>query len=119
MMTYMEQLGIAVIGDEDLVNGFRLAGINKLYTIGDKEQNINETVRSALSKFISEPSIGIIIVLENYMDFVRDIITQRKKDRKIIPLIIDVPPKSGSKYEDISGYYEQVIKESIGFDVRL
>jgi vacuolar-type H+-ATPase subunit F/Vma7 len=72
-----------------------------------------------LSKFIAEPDIGIIIVLENYMDSIRDIITQRKKDRKIIPLIVDVPPKSGSKYEDISGYYEQVIKESIGFDIRL
>jgi len=115
----MEHLSIAAIGDEDLVNGLRLAGINKLYTVKENEQNTDETVRSALSKFIAEPDIGIIIILENYIDFVKDIISQRRKSKKILPLIIDVPPKSGSEYKNIVGYYEQVIKESIGFDVRL
>jgi vacuolar-type H+-ATPase subunit F/Vma7 len=115
----MEQLGIAAIGDEDLINGLRLAGVNKIYTINENEQNISETVQSALSDFIAEPDIGIIIVLENYMDFIKDIISKRKKDKKTIPVIIDVPPKSGSKYNNITSYYEQVIKESIGFEVRL
>ena len=115
----MEQLKIAAIGDEDLINGLRLAGVNKLYIIKENEENIIETVNLALSEFVAEPDIGIIIVLENYMDFVRDVISKLKKDKKTIPLIIDVPSKFGSKYKDITGYYEQVIKESIGFDVRL
>ncbi len=37
-MTAINQLGIAVIGDEDLVNGLRLAGINKYTVIGVLEK---------------------------------------------------------------------------------
>lgn len=119
MLTSNIQLGIAAIGDEDLVNGMRLAGISKYYIIEEIDQNIAENVREALAKLIVDPEIGIIIILEEYMSYISDFMSHRKKERKTIPLIIDVPSKFGTKYEDITRYYEQVIKQSIGFDVRL
>lgn len=119
MLTSNIQLGIAAIGDEDLVNGMRLAGISKYYIIEEIDQNIAENVREALSKLIAEPEIGIIIILEDYMSYISDFMSHRKREKKTIPIIIDVPSKSGTKYKDITRYYEQVIKQSIGFDVRL
>jgi len=113
------RLGIAAIGDEDLINGMRLAGISKYYIIKEIDQNIAENVREALSKLITEPEVGIIIILEEYISYVSDFIANRKREKKTIPLIIDVPSKFGTKYDDITGYYEKVIKQSIGFDVRL
>ena len=119
MLTTNIRLGIAAVGDEDLINGMRLAGISKYYIIEEIDQNIAENVREALSKLITEPDIGIIIILEEYMSYISDFISHRKREKKTIPIIIDVPSKLGTKYEDITGYYEQVIKQSIGFDVRL
>jgi vacuolar-type H+-ATPase subunit F/Vma7 len=119
MLTPNIQLGIAAIGDEDLINGMRLAGISKYYIIEEIDQNVTENVREALSKLIAEPEIGIIIILEEYMRYISDFISHRKREKKTIPIIIDVPSKFGTKYEDITGYYEKVIKQSIGFDVRL
>ena len=48
------RLGIAVIGDEDLVNGLRLAGISKYHIIKEIDQDIAENVNRALAKLISE-----------------------------------------------------------------
>ena len=113
------RLGIAVIGDEDLINGMRLAGISKYYIVKEIDQNIAENVRDALSKLIAEPEVGVIIILEEYKSYISDFMSNRKREKKTIPLIIDVPSKFGTKYGDITRYYEKVIKQSIGFDVRL
>ena len=119
MQTANIQLGIAAIGDEDLVNGMRLAGVSKYFIIENTDQNTDENVKEALAKLIMDPGIGIILILEDYMSYISDIMSHRKREKKIIPVIIDVPSKFGTKYEDITRYYEQVIKQSIGFDVRL
>jgi len=119
MLALNRKLDIAVIGDEDLVNGMRLAGISKYHIIGEKDPDVSENIREALSTFLAEPEIGIIIIMEDYMGYISDFISRHKRDKKTIPIIIDVPSKFGTKYKDITRYYEQVIKKSIGFDVRL
>ncbi len=113
------RLGIAAIGDEDLINGMRLAGISKYYIVKEIDQNIAENVREALSKLIADSEVGIIIILEEYKSYISDFMSNRKREKKLIPIIIDVPSKFGTKYEDITRYYEKIIKQSIGFDVRL
>ncbi len=113
------RLGIAAIGDEDLINGMRLAGISKYYIVKEIDQNIAENVREALSKLIADSEVGIIIILEEYKSHISDFMSNRKREKKLIPIIIDVPSKFGTKYEDITRYYEKIIKQSIGFDVRL
>ncbi len=113
------RLGIAVIGDEDLVNGLRLAGISKYYIVKEIDQNIAENVKKALSKLIAEPEVGVIVILEEYKNHISDFMSNRKREGKTIPLIIDVPSKFGTRYGDITSYFENVIKQSIGFDVRL
>jgi len=48
----IKQLDIAVIGDEELVNALRLAGISKHYTIkGDHD--VRDNVRKALTELTS------------------------------------------------------------------
>lgn len=119
MMMKNTQLSIAAIGDEDLINGMRLAGISKYYIVEEINQNKAVNVRNALLKYFDEPEIGIIIIMEEYMNYISDLLSHRKQEKKTIPIVIDVPSKSGTKYEDINKYYEQIINKSIGFDVRL
>lgn len=111
-------LSIAAIGDEEMVSGMRLAGIDRYY-IMKGNTNIHEDVRKALSELINEPNIGVIIILEDYTEYVKDILTHVRERKRIAPVIVEVPPKSGTKYKDIARYYNAFIKASIGFDVEI
>lgn len=114
----IKQLDIAVIGDEELVNALRLAGISKHYTIkGDHD--IRDNVRKALTELLAEPDIGIVIILEDYAEYVEDLVTQVKKGKGTTPVIAEVPSKFGTKYPDIRKYYRARIRESIGFEVEI
>ena len=114
----IQHLDIAVIGDEELVNALRLAGVSKHYVISSNT-SAHENVRKALTELIAEPDIGIVIILEDYAQYVEDLVAQIRKKRALAPVIIEVPSKFGTKYPDIREYYRVLIRESIGFDVEI
>jgi vacuolar-type H+-ATPase subunit F/Vma7 len=116
-MTPIKQLDIAVIGDEELVNALRLAGISKYYTI--KGDDVPENVRKALAELLAEPDIGIVVMLEDYAQYVEDLLTQVRKGRGITHVIVEVPSKFGTKYPDIREYYRALLRASIGFEVEI
>jgi vacuolar-type H+-ATPase subunit F/Vma7 len=117
-MMPIRHLDIVVIGDEELVNALRLAGISKHYMIkGDHD--VRENVRKALTELLAGPDIGIAIILEDYSQYVEDLVTQVRKGRGMTPVIVEVPSKFGTKYPDIREYYRAFIRESIGFDVEI
>ncbi len=111
-------LNIAAIGDEELISGLRLAGISKYHVIKGNH-NIREDVRKALGELINEPDIGVIVIPEDYAEYVEDILNRVMGGKRITPVIIEVPPKSGTKHKDVVGYYKAFIKASIGFDVEI
>ena len=114
----IKHLDIAVIGDEELVNALRLAGISNYYIIKGNH-DVSENVRKALTELIAEPGVGIVIMLEDYAQYVADMMTRVRKERGMPPVIIEVPSKFGTKHPDIKEYYRELIRESIGFDVEL
>ena len=114
----IKHLDIAVIGDEELVNALRLAGVSKHYIIkGDHD--IHENVRKALTELLAELDVGIVIILEDYTQYVKDLVTQVKKKKGTTPVIVEVPSKFGTKYPDIREYYRALVRESIGFEVEI
>jgi V/A-type H+-transporting ATPase subunit F len=116
-MTSIKQLDIAVIGDEELVNALRLAGISKHYII--KGDNVPENVRGALADLLAKPDVGIVVMLEDYAQHVEDLLNQVRKGRGITPVIVEVPSKFGTKHPNIREYYRALIRESIGFEVEI
>jgi len=117
-MAQAKLLSIAAIGDEELVSGLRLAGISKYYVIKDNH-DVREEVRKALGELMNEPSTGIIVIPEDYAEYVEDILNRVRGGKRITPVIVEVPPKSGTKHKDVVGYYKAFIKTSIGFDVEI
>ena len=114
----IQQLDIAVIGDEELVNALRLAGVSKHYAV-KSDHDVRESVRKTLTDLLAGPDIGIVIILEDYTQYVEDLVTQVKKGKGTTPVIIEVPSKFGTKYPDIKEYYGALIRESIGFEVEI
>jgi len=113
-----KHLNIAAIGDEDLVSGLRLAGLSK-YCVIKGDHNTREDVRKALGELIDEPSIGIIVILEDYTEYVKDLLARVREGRRITPVIVEIPSKFGTKYRDVVGHYKKFIRESIGFDIEI
>jgi len=117
-MIPIKQLNIAIIGDEDLVSGLRLAGVSRYYVIKDSH-NIGEDVTKALSSLINEPDIGIVAIQEDYVKYVEDLIAQVKQGKRMTPVIIELPSKYGTKYLDVTEHYKGYIRKFIGFDVEI
>ncbi len=117
-MISIRHLNIAVIGDEDLVSGLRLAGVSRYYVIKDNHDTAEE-VRQALTELIGKPEIGIIAIQEDYSQYVGDLMTQVQEGTSLTPVIIEVPSKYGTKHEDVSEYYRAYIRKIIGFDVEI
>jgi vacuolar-type H+-ATPase subunit F/Vma7 len=113
-----KHLDIAVIGDEELVNALRLAGISKYYTIkGDHDAR--EDTRKALAELLADPDVGIAIMLEDYAQYVEDLVTQVRKRKGATLVIVEVPSKFGTRHPNTKEYYRALIRESIGFDVEI
>lgn len=117
-MMQIRHLDIAVIGDEDLVNGLRLAGVRR-YHIVKNDHDIAEEVRKALTEMMDEPNVGVIVILEDYMKHVEDLMAQVKERRVSPPIIIEVPSKYGTQYKDIAKYYKSYIRKFIGFEIEI
>jgi vacuolar-type H+-ATPase subunit F/Vma7 len=117
-MISIKHLSIAVIGDEDLVSALRLAGVSR-YHIIKGNQEIEEDVRKALAELISEAEIGIIAIQEDYTKYIEDLMLRVKERKSLTPVIIEVPSKYGTKYEDVTAYYRAYIRKFIGFDIEI
>jgi len=114
----IKHLDIAVIGDEELVNAMRLTGIGKYYTI-QGDHDTRENVRKTLTELLAEPDVGIVIILEDYAQYVEDLMSQVRKKKGTNLVIVEVPPKSGTRHPNIKKYYRALIRESIGFEVEI
>ena len=115
-MISIEHLNIAIIGDEDLVSGLRLAGESRYHVIKGNH-DAGEDVRKALTELIDEPDIGVVAIQEDYTKYVVDLMAQVQEGKSLTPVIIEVPSKYGTKYEDVTEYYKAYIRKFIGFDV--
>jgi len=117
-MISIKHLNIAIIGDEDLVSALRLAGVSRYHVIKDNHE-AGENVRQALTELIGEPDIGVIAIQEDYTKYVADLMTQVKEGKSLTPVIIEVPSKYGTKYQDVTEYYKVYIRKFIGFDIEI
>lgn len=116
-MTDIKRLEVAVIGDEDLVNGLRLGGVRRYRII--EEAEARDQVRAAITGFMEEPEIGIIAILEEYVEYAEDIIAAAREKKASPTVIIEVPSKYGTRYKDINKYYKDYIRKIIGFDIEI
>jgi len=112
----IRQLEMAVIGDEDLVNSLRLAGMSRYRIIKEGD---SEEIRQALTEFMGEPDIGIIVILEDYMRSVEALVAQARERKTSSAVIVEVPSKYGTQYGDVTQYYKAYIRKVIGFDIEL
>jgi V/A-type H+-transporting ATPase subunit F len=117
-MMPVRQMNIAVLGDRDLVSGLRLAGIKRYHVVQEGE-DIREELRQVLAGFINEANIGIVALQEDYLPYVEDLVQKLRAEKRLTPIVIEVPSKYGTKYEDVGAYYRDFVRRFVGFDIQV
>lgn len=96
---------IAVMGDEDTVVGFKFGGIKDGYIITNKEE-----AKKTFENLIKEKDI--IIITENIADKLRSEIN--KISEEPLPIIIEIPDKTGPSKKTVDPMRELVKKSNWG-----
>ena len=117
-MVPVGHLNIAVVGDEDLVNMLRLAGIRRYHLIEDGGST-EDDVRKTLTELIADHEISVIAIQEDFAVYVQDLIAQVREGKSLTPVIIEVPSKHGTKYPDAAQYYKAFVSKFVGFEIQI
>jgi V-type H+-transporting ATPase subunit F len=86
---------IGIIGDEETVTGFLLAGIgernesSKNFYIITKEEKYQ--IEEIFASLINRSDMGIILICQHIADQIRDSI---EKHNEIVPTILEIPSKN-------------------------
>jgi len=89
-----------VIGDEDTVLGFHLAGVR-----GKVARDAAEA-EAAFATALDDPDIGILIITERTADLIRAAV-DRYQFTERFPLVVEIPDRRGPR-EDRPGIREMV-----------
>ena len=111
-------LNIAVVGDEDLVNMLRLAGIRNYHQI-EESGSTSDDVRSTMTELIADREVSVIAIQEDFAVYVQDMIAQVQEAKSLTPVIIEVPSKHGTKYPDAAQYYKAFVSKFVGFEIQI
>jgi vacuolar-type H+-ATPase subunit F/Vma7 len=117
-MMQRKKLDIAIIGEGDQVALMRFAGVEK-YEVIEEDQHLHEKVRAAFTRFMEDPSIGIIVVSENWTGYVDDLRKEILEKRKITPVMIEIPSGFQREKENVRQYYQSLTKRLLGFTIEI
>ncbi|MHA1410065.1 MAG: V-type ATP synthase subunit F [Candidatus Odinarchaeia archaeon] len=102
---------IAVVGDEDTVIGFKLAGVSEGIIVEDAYK-----AETHIRELAERKDIGLIIITEKIGAKIRKLISNILK--KGIPIIIEIPDKTGplKAGEDP---IKELVKKAVGVDIKI
>ena len=112
---------LAIIGDEETVTGFLLAGIGErnentrnYFVINKEEKNEVEDIFKSL---INRKDIGIILISQHIAEMIRDEIDAYEE---IIPTVLEIPsknfPYSVEKDSIMQKAYKQLYGQNVPMD---
>lgn len=125
-MSPTKRLGLAVIGGEDLVNGMRLAGIERYHVVavpspalGKDERQAEADIREALRVLLGDPGIAIIVIQEEHAAAVATELERHREARRSVPVVLPVPSRRGTRQGNARLYYRELLRKFIGFDIEI
>ena len=79
-----------VIGDSDMITGFRLVGVEGV------EASTADEARQALNKALTRDDVGVIIISESFFNgpSIREEVDKIRQER-VTPLIVEIPGSKG------------------------
>ncbi|HEY94842.1 MAG TPA: hypothetical protein G4O15_07885 [Dehalococcoidia bacterium] len=117
-MTIDRKSSIAVVGGSNLTTLLRLAGVGNYHTIED-DSALDTSIREIMAKLVNNPAVSIIAIQSDYAVHIRDMIDQVIEDKRLKPIIIEVPSGSGATEESAAEHYRAFVRKFVGFDIEI
>ena len=117
-MSIEKKPSIAVVGGSNLTTLLRLAGVGNYHTIED-DASLETDIRKVMTELINSSSVSIIAIQSDYANFVRDMIDKVSEDKRLTPVIIEVPSGGGTSEENAAEYYRTFVRKFVGFDIEI
>lgn len=97
---------LMVIGDEDTVTGFQLAGVGRTFVVKSADE-----ARAALEKSAES---GMVIISERFAEQIKAEIG-RMQEGRLFPMVVEIPDKKGriERPDPLA----HVIKMAVGIDI--
>lgn len=106
-------MNISVIGDSDMVTGFRMAGITRVYEVSDPLEADDK-----IKEISKDENVSIIIVTEKVAEASKSTIDDiNLKKKGVTPMIIEIPDKSGKMVREIDPL-NALIRRAIGVELK-
>jgi len=116
-LSTLQEVGklVAVIGDEDTVTGFLLAGVGHRTADGSnflivKQDTKLQQVEQAFKQFSSREDIGIILINQHIANDIRHVL---KDYNATIPTVLEIPSKE-HPYDPEQDYIMQRVNMFLG-----
>jgi vacuolar-type H+-ATPase subunit F/Vma7 len=120
MSTLLNTSELAVIGDDVLVNGLRLAGIKRCYTVSAlQECDIGEEVRKIIGRLLDAQTVSIIVILDKYVHYAPELLDGIRQCKRLTPVIIEIPAIREIDYNAVKEHYKQYVRKYIGFEMEI
>jgi len=100
---------IALLGDRETAAYFRVSGLKRSRYVKDRAD-----AERALSQFLSDNSISLVLVTEPVMEWVQPLLA---KHRKEYPLVVSIPTKKGPKSS--ADTLAQLVKRTVGVELKV
>ena len=100
----------AVIGDENVTTGFRLAGIKRTFS--------GKKAKALLPELLKDESIGVLVVTEKFAKENQRSIAEHRASHSIVPIIVEIPDVGGPM-EGKRDPLQELIRRAIGAEITL
>ena len=118
-MRGMDDFQIAVIGNRDETNLLRLTGVRKCVILDEEDRSLGEKIQAALTELAGDPSVGLILIPDQWMDHVRDLVKKIRAGKRVKTVIIENPGRYREDMRNIREFYKTLTRSLIGFNVEI
>ena len=99
---------VVVIGEQNTITGFSLAGVKRTYLPDEGKENLKD--------ILSEDGLGVLILTERFAEDNRKAIEVHQSSKRVTPIIVEVPDVTGPIEREVDPIRE-LIRRAIGADV--
>jgi V/A-type H+-transporting ATPase subunit F len=101
---------IVVVGDEDTVTGFRLAGV-KDSLIHESADETERFVRSTLQR-----DVGVVVITERVASEIRELMERLRGEKgRVRPIFVEIPDKRGPMESE--DRLQKLVRRVVGTEV--
>ena len=101
---------VAVVGDDETVAGFALAGVPETYVHVKKEETL-----AKLDELFASGEVGVVFVTYRVAEALEPEFKRKMRAKKLLPVVLRIPDKTGwvPRVDEL----QEIIRRTVGAEI--